>query len=225
MDFREMFSGKKVDTEDLYFLLFCLPGFELVSDIKEISGSCASVIFNGNLSEFNIRKLRSSASSFVLISPYADIVLRSVSDYIRVFAPKQSRLIEQYELMSMDYFLSDLKVSLVLGKPLPGCAKQSGGTYELFKSLLSSPDKVLGEYIRCLDEMPVNVVLASILTFLSRVQSGDWDSLSPSYKSLLNRSKLKFGHRVQSSLLGFLKTSRVCSPEVSLLRLLGDLNG
>lgn len=216
---------KKVTTKNIEFLQFLYSDYQPVKSLKQVTDTRGGIIYTGLVSDTNVSALKRMTSRYIIVSDFGEIRLVSVSDYIRYFFPKQESLIKEYELLPEEDFFSAMKVGLVLGKSLPSQGKTTARIFQLFESVVGSRSLMVKSYLSLLEDNEVGFIFSSFLTFLQRVSSKDWETVSTSYRSVLNRSSLKFGAKIPSALRSYINNMRSSSMEVALFNMLLELNG
>lgn len=191
--------GKKVSIANSHFLQFLYSDYRILENVADVVYS-PKVIFLGRLSESNLRKVTLLCSEYILVTDYGDISLLSVKDHIQHFFPDQTSLISYYETYSVPEFQELIKPLLVRGASLPTVKPNDVVIYHLFESLVGGQADFHRIFFRVLDNYAVPVITASVYTFLLRVKSRDWASVSKGYRSILNRAQIKFGPDIDPTL-------------------------
>lgn len=193
-------SKKRVSIKNIAFLQFLYPSYKVIDSLSEYISE-SRVIFTGLVSESNLKKLDLIFEDYIIVTEYGEIRLNSILDFITFYYPSHVERAVDYELYSLDDFLDILKRQLILRRDLPKLTENKVSLYSLYESMLSSSSDLNRTFLRVIEQYPISMVISSVLTFLARVKSKDWDTVSRGYRSLLNRASVKFGSNIDRVLL------------------------
>lgn len=199
MEIRSL-SKKRVSIKNIAFLQFLYPTYKVIDSLSEYISE-SRVIFTGLVSESNLKKLDLIFDDYIIVTEYGEIRLNSILDFITFYYPSHVERAEDYELYSLDDFLDILKRQLILRRDLPKLTENKVSLYSLYESMLSSSSDLNRTFLRVIEQYPTSMVISSVLTFLARVKSKDWDTVSRGYRALLNRASVKFGGNIDRVLL------------------------
>ena len=218
----ETLIGKKVAITDPYLLQFFYPRFTVVSDLSQPIDYSKGVIYTGQLLGSVQQKLTwITRGLFIIVSPYGDIKLETPQDYIKAFMPKFENISDKYLDYPIDEFIPLLKQYWILQRRILYYKESNQGVYALYRAMSSSKYEMYTAYFSLLKDMPINHIASSVLTFLQRVQTQNYDGASSGYKLSINKAYLKFGKKIRQAVLQYVKSNQ--SPEVALLFLLDSL--
>lgn len=214
--------GKKVSIRDPYLLQFFYPRFSIVSDLSQPIDYSKGVIYTGLISESTIQKLTwMTKGMFIIISSYGDIILEKPQDFIINIFPKFSDIADKYSDYPLEGFIPVFKQHWLLQRRIVYYKEENQGVYALYRAMSSSKNEMYQAYFSLLERAPIHNIISSVLTFIQRVQSQNYDGASSEYKVSINKAYLKFGSKIGPSVLKYVKSKQ--SPEIALLFFMEDL--
>lgn len=213
---------KKVSIFDPNILLFFLPHFQIIDDIKQPTDYSNGIIYNGTITDSIIKKIDLlSNGKYILLSDFAEIQLHKPSDFISIFMPTLKDKADSYNTYDLDSFMPIFKQYYLLNKRIPILKEEDSSIFSLYRFLLSSKSDVLKTYLLLLNKISVSVISASLLTFLIKVKEQNFSNCSPTYKKLINSAYLKFGSKIKPAVRQYIESDQ--KPEVALWFLLETL--
>lgn len=220
----DILVGKKVAIADPYLLQFFYPRFSVVSDLNQPIDYSKGVIYTGIVSGSTQQRLTwLTRGMFIIVSQYGDVILETPKDFINTFMPYLSDKADKYLDYPMDEFIPVLKQHWILNRRIVYYKEVNQGVYALFRAMSSSKNDLYSAYFSLLETMPSYKIASSVLTFLQRVYTQNYDGAGSEYKLSINKAYLKFGKNIKQAILQYVKSNQ--SPEVALFFLLDSLNG
>lgn len=215
---------KRVCIEDITFLLFLYPQFQIISDFKQDIDYTKGVIYKGTISPTVINKLEQyTEGKYIIVSDIGEVVLQKPSDFIKTLLPVLEDKASKYDNYDLEQFIPLLKRYYILQKKPPMLKEEETGIYSLYKALISNKETLYSTYFSLLETMPVKIIVSSILSFLIKVKEQEYTSGSSNYKKLINTAHLKFGNRIKQGIKQYIESKQ--KEELALLSLLDYLNG
>lgn len=214
--------GKRVSISDPYLLQFFYPRFSVVPDLSQPIDYSKGVIYTGLISESTLQKLTwMTKGMFIVISSYGDIVLEKPQDFITHIFPKFSDIADKYSDYPLEEFIPVFKQYWLLQRRIIYYKEENHGVYALYRAMSSSKNEMYAAYFSLLERAPIHSIISSVLTFIQRVQTQNYDGASSEYKISINKAYLKFGSKIDLSVLKYIKSNQ--SPEIALLFFMEDL--
>lgn len=217
--------------QNLEFLHFIHPQFEIVDDIDSYDNPFTSgIIYTGVYSDNLISKLNSITNKWIVVNAHHfDLDLSTNDGLIKNLLPlhyiklKNSKDTDSFVYnISYEALLDKIKISLINNSQLQVDESSDQSVYNLFVSILSTPDVLNNVYFNTVNKNNVSLIISSILTFLNRVQSQNIRGASVNYARLISQSNKRYGKKIKQAVSRFVKSKS--NKEIALYNLLTDLN-
>lgn len=231
-----LFVGHVVNIKNTYvnFLQYIHPHFEIVSNLDGYDRPDSNgIIYTGNYNDGIKEYLSRITPSWIIVNAHHyDIDLTTNEGLYKSTLPlhffhdtKKSKKEEvpAYKKVVYDELIDYIKLSLICNTPLNIDDTTSRSLYSLFVAILGVPDMLSLTYFKMLDDVSINVIISSVLTFLTRVNEQQYLGVSTAYARLISQSHQRYGKRIKGGILRYIKSK--AKPEISLYQLLLYLNG
>lgn len=213
---------KRVSIKDPSLLQYFYPNFILSSNIDVQDDYSKGVIYTGLVTDAVIKKIDYLTNGkYIVVSSFGDVQLDKPSDFIEVFIPGMSKKAYLYNNYPMEEFIPVLKKYYILQKKIPLYEDRDLKLFLLYKSLVGSRGSWIPIFIDLLEDMPVNVLASSILTFLINVKDQVYINKTDAYKRVINTATLKFGGKIYEAVSQYSKS--ILPQPLALFTLLADL--
>ena len=231
-----LFIGHVVNIKSMYvnFLQYIHPHSEILSSLSGYDRPDSNgIIYTGNYSDDIKEQLSRITSDWIIVNAHHyDIDLTTNEGLYKNTLPlhflQDTKKIKKEEVPAykrVDYetLIDYIKLSLVCNTSLNIDDTANNSLYRLFVAILGVPDMLSITYFKILSGVNINVITSSVLTFLTRVNEQQYLGVSTSYARLISQSHQRYGKRIKSGILNYIKSK--AKPEISLYQLLLYLNG
>lgn len=217
--------------QNIEFLHFIHPRFEIVEDIDSYDNPFTNgIIYTGIYGNDLIGKLNSITNKWIIINAHHfDLDLSTNDGLVKNLLPlhyiklKNSKDACSFVYnISYEALLDKIKISLINNSQLQVDESSDQSVYNLFVSILSTPDVLNNVYFNTVNKNNVSLIISSILTFLNRVQSQNIKGASVNYARLISQSNKRYGKKIKQAISRFVRSKS--NKEIALYNLLTDLN-
>lgn len=227
--------GKKIRIDDLEFLHFLHPRYQIVDDLDSYNNpSPEGIIYIGSTFDNLTEKLNEITIKWIIVNNNSfDFDLTTNEGLLKNLLPLHFSVIKNsknpedrfiYNTVSYETLLNKIKVCLIDESKLTFDKSESFSSYELFEAISKSPGVLASTYFSIVNKDNINIVISSVLTFLNRVQSLNTRGVSSVYYSrLISQSNRLYGKHIKNAINKFLKSKS--NNLISLYNMLSYLNG
>lgn len=232
---QKLLLKKKVNisAEHIKFMSFIHPEFEYISDLECYENPMPNgIIYIGEYYDDLPKKLNSITDKWIIINRHSfDVDISTNEGLVKNLLPINYSLLNKSSsaeslaiLKGMNYeaLLEKVKECLISNSFLTLEDKSSNSVYDLYLSILSTPDCLNSQFFYLVNKQNVKAITSSVLTFLNLVNDNNARNKKPGYATLIMQSHLKYGKYIKPAICRFIRSR--ANKEISLYKLLADLN-
>lgn len=223
---------KKVNIQNIEFLQFLHPNFDIVKDIYEYDNPFPDgIIYIGNNIDSLIEKLNIITPNWIIVNNHIyDVDLSTNEGLLKYLLPLQYNKLNKpskdnnytYKHIAYDALLDKIKRSLIDGSQLLFAEDEQQSMYNLFKSILLPINDFASVYFNTITKENINLATSSILSFLNKVQYKVLPKDNIYYANLILESNRRYGKHIKTGICNFIKSK--ANKEIALFQLLSYLN-